>query len=923
MTKKRMGEIALMRVTGPTTSEISGAWKLEIALHGVFQRLECACSFRTMDESDETQPLDADFYMAALWDAARPPLIEVPGYEILGEISRGGVGAVYHARQLRPQREVAVKVLLPQFTEIPEMLARFQLEARAMAALDHPGILPVYEVGEADGMPFFSMKLADGGTLAERLLRGNMPPKDAAAWMIHLARAVHHAHQHGVLHRDLKPGNFLFMEDGRACVSDFGLAKLSIPDHRPLTRTESFFGTPHYMPPEVATGSVAQSNVAGDLYSMGAVFYECLTGRKPHPPCENVAALLRAIADDPITPPISLRPEIPLNLSVICMKALERNPRDRYATLEDFVSDIERWTEGVLETAWRWARRHPLPASLAAALVLVSLIGGALLASSHSQRGAALAEARQKLHRSLIEQARSESLLGKPGHRERTLALLTQAAAISKSPEIRDEAVALFARADLSPVPHFHPAPAPPEDPISEDPVVIWKPAPGGRSFLAWHESGTVRWWQDGHRIGDWEPVEGREIAAAFDHLDDEVMLAETSRGLLSVAADGKETIWLPSSSEPVTRFLSVAPGGNRIALARVDGLRVMQRGSTGKSWHHGAAPARCAAAWSGDGSRVAAALGDQRQVLVLSAESGALASTIPTGGMPKHLALDPAGGLLAVASDDGMLTVFDAADGSVWSSLPHASDGLAFGANGESLRSMGKDGRLSEWKLALPVAFKTWSEIPRFRMDGQVSDLKISSDGKWLLTVSAGCAALWSVAEARQTGIIGLESQRVDDRASAWWLGNSEILIQVPGGLERVAVDAEGQPGERRQVKRVPGATVLDVQQNGDWLVAIWDELGNRVFELWPSGNPGQATVLQHPPPVPDDPATKILDEETIEHIGTTGLPLKLTAPNRPGIVTACRTRDGGRLIAVTKTHRVISWDLEKLRNTLDSAGF
>jgi eukaryotic-like serine/threonine-protein kinase len=885
-----------------------------------------------MDEADDDKTIAADFYMAALWDAARPPMIGVPGYEILSEISRGGMGAVYHARQLRPQREVAVKVLLPEFAEVPEMLARFQLEARAMAALDHPGILPVYEVGEAEGMPYFTMKLADGGTLSDRVLAGGMPPKEAAALMIHLARAVHHAHQHGVLHRDLKPGNFLFMEDGRACVSDFGLAKLSIPDHRPLTRTESFFGTPHYMPPEVATGSAAQSTVAGDLYSMGAVFYECLTGRKPHPSCENVAALLRAIADEPITPPVALRPEIPRDLSVICMKALEKNPRDRYATLEDFAADIERWAEGrsimarpagMGEVMWRWARRHPLPAGLAAALVLVSLIGGALLASSNSQRGEALAEARQKLHRSLIDQARSERLLGKPGHRQRTLALLTQAAAISKSPEIRDEAVALFARADLSPVPHFQPAPAPPEDPISDDPAVIWKPSPNGKSFLAWHGSGTVRRWRDGQRLGDWEPVEGREIAAAFDQVGGELMLAETSRGLLSVTADGKETVWSPPGSEPVTRFLSVAPGGNRIALARVDGLRVMQRGSAGKSWHHGAAPARCAAAWSGDGSRVAAALGDQRQVLILSAENGALAATIPTGGMPKHLALDHTGGLLAVASDDGMLTVFDAADGSVWSSLPHDSDGLAFGTDGGSLRSIGKDGRLCEWKLALPVAFKSWSEIPRVRMDGQVSDLKISPDGKWLLTVSAGCAALWSVEEARQTGIIELESQRVDDRASAWWLGNSEILIQVPGGLERDAVDAEGRPGERRQVKRVPGATVLDVRQNGDWLVAVMDDLGDRVFELWPSGNPEQAAVLESPPPMPDDPTTEILDGETIIHTDTTGFPLKLTAPNSPGIVAACLSRDGRCLIAVTKTHRVISWDLESLRKALDAAGF
>ena len=480
----------------------------------------------------------------------------------------------------------------------------------------------------------------------------------------------------------------------------------------------------------------------------------------------------------------------------------------------------------------------------------------------------------------------------------------------------------MFARHDLSPVPEIHPAAAAPDEPVSNDPVLAWKPSPDGRTWLAWHESGAVRWWQGGRRIGDWPPAEGREIAADFADRGDEVVVAETSRGLLTVAADGKETTWLQSGSEPVTRFVSAKPGGSHIALARVDGLSVLQRGFSEKSWHHGTAPARCSAAWSGDGSRVAVALGDQRQVLVLAAEDGAVAATIPTGGMPEHLALDGQGSLLAVASNDGMLTVCDAADGSVWSSLPHASEGLAFSAGGESLRSVGRDGGRSEWKFDLPVAFRIWSEKPRARMDGVVSDLAISPDGKRLLTVSAGCAALWSVAEARQTGIIGLENQRVDDRAAAWWLGNSEILVQVPGGLERVAVDAEGVPGERRQVKRAPGATVLDVRQDGDWLVAVLDDEGNRGFELWPAGDRDNAAALGGAPP-PEASAARIMDEETIALNDTDGTPLKLAAPNRPGIVAVCRSRDGGRLIAVTKAHRVISWDLEKLRQALDGAGF
>lgn len=873
-----------------------------------------------MDESDDLTASNADFFMAALWDAARPAGIEVPGYDILTEISRGGMGAVYHARQHRPEREVALKVLLPQFAEEPEMLARFQLEARAMAALDHPGILPVYEVGEADGMPFFSMKLADGGSLADRLKHGPMPARDAAELMVSLARAVHHAHQHGVLHRDLKPGNFLFMEDGRACVSDFGLAKLSVQDQSPLTRTESFFGTPHYMPPEVAAGSVADSTVAGDLYAMGAVFYECLTGRRPHESRENVAALLRSIADDPIKPPLEILQTVPRDLSVICMKALERNPQDRYATLEEFAADIERWLKGMpilarpagpLETAWRWARRHPLPASLLGALLLVTVTGGTLLVLSHMEQ-------RRKLHRLLVEQARSERLLGSPGHLERGRSLLRQAAAMESTREIRDEAAALLVRTDLETEAAAKVSPPPPED--DDDPALAVVPSPDGSSWLTSHESGSVRWWKDGKTRRVWHPAAERVVTASFVSNGSKVLAAETETGWVLASANC-ETMLMPADPDGCEVLaLAMDPQESRIAVSRVDGLQVIALRERERGWKHGESPPRCAPAWSGDGSRLAVAMGDRREVLVLSAEDGTVCSTIPTSGMPEQLALDDGGFLLAAACDDGMMTLHDAADGARLTTIPLRSCGLWI-ADG-SLGSVSKERVVSRWKLAGGTAFERWREPPRPKTDGRVRGIALSPDGQRLLTVSAGCVAIWSVAERRQTGVWMLENQRVDAEAAAWWIGVSEILVQVPGGLERVSVSPEGEPGEPSQVKRPPGSRVIDLMEDGTWLMSVTDDQGNETFQGWPDGDSTKAIAMDRDGEEPSD-RVRLIDGATLETTAPDGSTMRLIGPNLPDFAGACRSGNPARVIAVTKDHRVFSWNLDELARVISREGF
>jgi len=321
--------------------------------------------------------------LAAFEDAMTENGFAPKGYEIIEELDRGGMAVVYQARQLNPEREIALKVMLPKYANQENMRIRFQREARAMATLEHPAIMPIYEVGESDQMMFFSMKLAEGGSLADKLQEDEPPSlRDSVDWLIAISEAVHYAHQRGILHRDLKPGNFLFDERGQIYVSDFGVAKMLLGEDGGITRAEAFIGTPNYMPPELAGGASAEASVAGDLYSLGAVFYECLTGERPHNSHTNVATLLRAIVDEEISSPRSLKQSIPIDLDVICKKALEKDPAARYSSVLAFRDDLVRWKEGHAIRArpvnWfghltRWTKRHPLPTALILAMVTKQL----------------------------------------------------------------------------------------------------------------------------------------------------------------------------------------------------------------------------------------------------------------------------------------------------------------------------------------------------------------------------------------------------------------------------------------------------------------------------------------------------------------------------------------------------------------------
>ena len=302
-------------------------------------------------------------------------------YELLAEIGRGGMGVVYRARQKGLERTVAVKMILASFLASPEHVRRFQVEARAAAGLRHPHIVQIHEVGQVHGQHFFAMEYIEGSNLAQRVERGPLDPRTAARLMAQVARAVAHLHEHGIVHRDLKPSNILLDEAETPYVTDFGLAKVFAPGSE-MTATGVIAGTPSYMAPEQASGRGAPVGPATDIYSLGAILYELLTGRPVFREENPLDTLLAVMAGEPV-PPRTLNPRIPRPVQIICMKCLARGPDDRYASAAALADDLERFLKGeaiqarppsVAQRLWIWTRREPALASRLAALGLFYLV---------------------------------------------------------------------------------------------------------------------------------------------------------------------------------------------------------------------------------------------------------------------------------------------------------------------------------------------------------------------------------------------------------------------------------------------------------------------------------------------------------------------------------------------------------------------
>jgi WD40 repeat protein/serine/threonine protein kinase len=558
-------------------------------------------------------------------------------YELLDELARGGMGVVYRARQVSLNRPVALKMILAGHLATPALKQRFQTEAEAAARLDHPHIVPIYEIGEHEGQHYFSMKLIEGGTLAERSSEFRFPSSDLghspqraatrspfpgrksrreggtslsksalqnrqsqiANLLATIARAVHYAHQRGILHRDLKPTNILLDEKRDPHVTDFGLAKLA-EDDSSLTMTAAILGTPAYMAPEQAAGQSKGLTTAADIYSLGAILYELLASQPPFR-AETAVETLRQVCEEEPIGPHALNPAVDRDLETVCLKCLNKDPQRRYGSAEMLAEDLDRWRNGepILarpSTAWertrRWTRRNPEMAALVAGLVLS--IAGGLFATGfmwHRARQTA-ASAEQLLYvanmksaqtaweennvglvRQLLEQTQNSPLRGFEWYYWQRLAHLEQMTFRGHLGEVIGTAISPDGRRIVSGG----------LDRIAR----VWE-LPTGRELLTLegHTAGVlaVAFSSDGQRIitGSedktarvWDAISGRQLLRLDGHAHNVEMVAfsRDDRRIVTGSVDRTVRLW------DATTGLEVLRVAGHVAALSPDGRRIVTTG--------------------------------------------------------------------------------------------------------------------------------------------------------------------------------------------------------------------------------------------------------------------------------------------------------------------------------------------------------
>jgi WD40 repeat protein len=395
----------------------------------------------------------------------------VPGYQITRVIGRGGMGIVYQAWQAGLNRFAAIKMVLGGGHAGPDELARFRNEAEAVARLQHPNIVQVYEVGTWNGQPFLALEFVDGHSLAAKLVGTPMAARPAAELAETLSRALQHAHDRGIVHRDLTPGNILLALDSTPKITDFGLAKILGGDSG-QTQSGAILGTPSYMSPEQAAGKSKIVGPATDVYSLGAILYETLTGRPPFKAESPIDTIFQVLKNEPV-PPRELNPKAPRDLETICLKCLRKEPGNRYGGAGELADDLRRFLNevpirarpvGRLERTWRWCRRNPAVASLLSAIALLLAlaaagagVGNLMLKSQLRQTERAERDSKEKLLLANLERARAASVSRQIGQQARGLEAVAEAAALAReldgigvhALDLRNAAIACLASEDL------------------------------------------------------------------------------------------------------------------------------------------------------------------------------------------------------------------------------------------------------------------------------------------------------------------------------------------------------------------------------------------------------------------------------------------------------------------------------------------
>lgn len=722
-------------------------------------------------------------------------------YELLEPIASGGMGVVWRARQISLKRVIALKVVSGGWLVDPEKVERFHAEAAAAARLDHPNIVPIYEVGELDGQHFYSMKLIEGGALSTTKQRAPLPPATAARLVAKTARAVHYAHQRGILHRDLKPGNILVDAGGEPHLTDFGLAKVLESDTT-LTRTQAVLGTPSYMAPEQAGGQAHQATTAVDVYGLGAVLYDLLTGQPPFQGASAVEVIRRVVEQEP-TPPVSLNPQVDPDLAVISLKCLEKDPGRRYGSAEALAEDLERWArhETILarpstgtERAWKWARRNRAWTALLA-VGFLSLLVIAILSSVMNVRLDRLSnELSRRAELQRLDLVRlnvaTGNRLAETGEGFAALSSFAEAARLDQDHPDRLARHRFRFAATLSQLPQL-------QQEFRHTGVVVSArfSSDGGRLVVASRDR-TVRIYDTATGSPRGIPLQhpGAPVWAGFspdgNHIvsriaTGDVYLWEAETGAVSGGPFPGRT--LPSAREGISAAVAIAPDGSQFAVLR---RREVELRSLADG-HLLTSPLPCPGApnqalFSPVGDRLAI-LVEQGPVIIWDFKTQTRHS-YPLGGLGwRNGAWSPNGQMLALANAAFVVQFFDlAAEKLLPIKIEHQDTaiGLRWDSTGERLLTWSYDAtaRLFATATGRPlvppmrhagpifsaafspdeqqIATAGWDERVRvwdaqsgestaaaLRHQGQVRDLQWSLDGARLLTSSAdGAARLWQL---------------------------------------------------------------------------------------------------------------------------------------------------------------------------------
>jgi WD40 repeat protein len=755
-----------------------------------------------------------------------PDSRRVPGYEILGELGRGGMGVVYKARDLRLKRLAALKMVLGGGHAGEQELARFRTEAEAVARLQHPNIVGIYEVGVHDGLPYFALEFCSGGSLDRKLDGTPLPAQQAAALTEKLSRAMQAAHDKDVIHRDLKPANVLLAEDGTPKITDFGLAKKL--DEAGQTRTGSIMGTPSYMAPEQAGGG-KDVGPAADVYALGAILYELLTGRPPFKATTPLDTVMQVLSDEPV-PPTQLQSRTPHDLETIALKCLQKEPARRYASAAELADDLRRFQEGRpiaarpvgrLERGWRWCRRNPVVAGLLLAVAAALLLG---------MTGASFFAVRADSARQRADIARDTALQEKRAADEaRGLAMQEKKAADEArrtAERERDRNAWLLYTGRITLAQREW------QDNNAGQARALIETCPANLRGWEYHylhnlfrkNQQTFRGHGTGVTSVSWRPDGKRLVSgAAWD-------------GAIKVwDVDGQKELFSCRHDKAGQRVASVAwsPNGKRFASGGWDGTVKVWDGETGQqvqSLEYGGQ--LMSLSWGPDGKRLAAA-GINTPVKCWELATGRK-TELP--GIALCVALSPDGKQAAGGYPDGLL-VWEVASGQETACLKGAGPFLAVSWSPDGKLLAGTGNKIVQlWDVAASKATRT------ITVPGGCNSVAWSPDGKHLVTGGGDRAVqVWDAATGQQTSDLKGHADRIscvawsnegrqlasssdDGTVKVWSLGPGQdaLIFKAPEFVRSVSWSGNG---ERLAIATFTTVKVWDVNR-GEELFSFSDKL-------------------------------------------------------------------------------------------------